>query len=90
MQLFKIVSITDKTGNQRTDGRYPKRIGRICERPIARVGEPMIINYLKNTDGSDYSGFYLRCSIVVKIEEDFNYLCVETINSIYKFEKMEG
>ena len=28
MENYKVVSITDREGNPRTDGRYPDRVGR--------------------------------------------------------------
>lgn len=55
---YKITKITHsgtkgERGQDRTDGRYPMRIGRTVELDLDRVklGKPMIINYLKNADG---------------------------------------
>jgi hypothetical protein len=74
---------------QRTDGRYPQRIGRICEKPRPTLGLPMYINYIANTDGSDYSGYQLRTSTVNGITEQDDCIVVATINSIYRFIKVE-
>lgn len=88
-ERYRIVLITDKEGIQRTDGRYPLWIGRICEKPQPVIGYPMEIEYIANADGSDYSGRYLRTSRVTTVQEHRNLIQVETINSIYRFEKCE-
>ena len=46
MENYKVVSITDREGNPRTDGRYPDRIGRICTKPNVRIGEQMVIQWM--------------------------------------------
>ena len=83
---YKITKITHsgtkgERGQDRTDGRYPMRIGRTVELDLDKVklGKPMIINYLKNADGSDYSNMCLRTSAVF----------IETMNSIFIFKKIE-
>lgn len=80
-------------GIDRTDGRYPIRIGRIVDFDVKNVtvGYPLILSYMRNPDGSDYSGHYLRCSNVTGIYTilDNSLICVETKNSIYEIEKVE-
>lgn len=80
----------------RADGRYPMRIGRIVEfddsinNGCIMPGRPMILNYVKDENGNDYSGFYLQTSVV--LDWDFIYdgvIRVETNNSIYELEKIE-
>lgn len=51
---YKITKITHsgtkgERGQDRTDGRYPMRIGRTVELDLdnVKLGKPMIINYLK-------------------------------------------
>lgn len=89
-EVYRIVNIRDaKTKETRVDGRYPIRIGRTCYRPEPIVGVPLIIGYIANADGSDYAGFFLRTSLVVNYLESGNKLTVETVNSIYEFEKVE-
>lgn len=91
VEQWKIVNICNSDdGTTRTDGRYPLRIGRICKRPEAQDMIPMVIDYLKNADGSDYSNYSLRTSRVVSIEESSNHIKISTLNSIYEFEKVEG
>lgn len=89
MEKYKITKITDIDGNPRRGGRYPLRIGRTCQKPYTCVGLPMYINYITNSDGSDYSRFQLSTSRVERISESGNNLTVETMNSIYEFEKVE-
>lgn len=75
----------------RTDGRYPQRIGRVVElEPTeCEIGLPFMLNYLRLADGSDYSNMYLHCSRLVKISSTIDDECVfaETLNTIYEFEK---
>jgi hypothetical protein len=89
MERYKILSITHKDGTVRTDGRYPLRIGRTCEKPQAYLGCPLYINYISKADGSDYSGYAMRTSLVERVSESGRIITVETMNSIYKFEKVE-
>lgn len=87
---YRIVDILDvNTRQTRTDGRYPLRIGRIVKKPRVHIGVATTIEYLRNADGSDYSGMYLRTSIVCGsfINEKGN-LVVETVNSAYEFEPL--
>lgn len=75
----------------RTDGRYPDRVGRVVEfEPTEyEVGFPFILKYLRLSDGSDYSGMWLQCSRLVKISStyDDDVVLAETLNTIYEFEK---
>lgn len=89
MDKYRITMITDKNGTPRTDGRYPMRIGRICKNPIPFLNYPPCIEYLENSDGSDYSERYLRISSVERVSEHDNVIEVETKNSIYRFERVE-
>lgn len=93
---YRITKITHsgtkgKRGQNRTDGRYPMRIGRIVELDLdnVKLGKPMIINYLKNADGSNYSNMCLRTSSVVLIISTASAVFIETMNSIFTFEKTE-
>ena len=89
---YRIVDIRDANTRQtRTDGRYPLRIGRIVKEPKPHLGIPMVIEYLRNADGSDYSGMYLRTSHVCGwfINEKDN-IVVETVNSAYEFEPIKA
>lgn len=84
---YRIIDIWDsKTKMTREDGRYPLRLGRIVKEPKPSIGMPMILEYLRNADGTDYSGRSLRTSRVIEIREKTGILEVETMNSIYVFE----
>jgi hypothetical protein len=89
MERYKIIGITHKDGTPRIDGRYPLRIGRICEKPKAHIGNPMIINYITKADGTDYQGYSLRTSRVTGIGESEYRIQIETMNSIYEFERVK-
>lgn len=84
---YKIARITDKDGNDRTDGRYPKRIGRICNKPFARIGLRMEIEYIAEPDGTQYHKFLYTSNVIQVIEQGGN-LTVTTKNSVYYFEKI--
>ena len=85
---YRIVDIRDaRTRNTRLDGRYPLRIGRIVEKPNVHIGLPMILNYIRNADGTDYSGMTLRTSRVISnYTNEKGNIVVETMNSVYEFE----
>lgn len=78
-------------GTDRTDGRYPDRIGRVVElEPTeCEIGFPFMLNYIRLADGSDYSNMYLHCSRLVNIRAsvDYELVLVETLNTLYEFEK---
>ena len=74
----------------REDGRYIHRVGRTVELDVENilVGLPMIIHYIKDQDGSDYSSFILTTSRVKILSvPDDNTVIIETRNSIFRFEK---
>ena len=88
-ERYKIIGIRHKDGSPRTDGRYPDRVGRICEKPYAHLGLPMTINYIAKADGIDYTGYSLRTSSVMDIGKNEHRIQIETMNSVYEFEKVE-
>lgn len=95
MAIYKIKSISHSgtkavRGTPRTDGRYPLRVGRTVNLDIDNitVGIPLFLNYAKDENGNDYSGYYLRCSIIQGIHFIGDKCgCIETNNTIYEFEK---
>lgn len=79
-------------GFERTDGRYPMRVGRIVKLDIdkLRIRDVLVLDYVKDEHGNDYSGMCLRCSIIRAIHKaSSNLICVETNNSIYELESEE-
>ena len=87
MGEYKVISITDRGGKPRTDGRYPLRIGRICGKPYTRLGEPMEITWVSQSDGMPYVGEF-RTSFVISVMEVNGTLTVTTRNSIYTFARV--
>jgi hypothetical protein len=96
MNYYRIKSIlhSGRKGERntpRTDGRYPLRINRIVEfdEEDIRIGFPFCLNYVKDENGNDYSGFILRTSHVVDWDYVYeNRIQILTNNSIYEFEKV--
>lgn len=94
MGNYRIISISHSgtkgaRGIERTDGRYPKRIGRIVDVDIENLAlsTPLILNYIKDENGNDYSQYFLRCSNIQGIHiVSKSLFCVETVNTIYEFE----
>ena len=95
---YKIVSIThsgrfEERGKPRTDGRYPKRIGRIVsDIPTVKspYSVPLILNYVADENGNDYRGYNLHCSTMMDIWTNKDgTISIETLNSIYTFQKVE-
>lgn len=89
---YRIVDIRDaKTRITISDGKCQSRIGRITKKPNPHIGFPMILEYVRNADGTDYSGNTLRTSRVCGsfINEKGN-LVVETMNSVYEFEVVKN
>lgn len=95
MGIYKIKSISHSgtkgiRGLPRTDGRYHLRVGRTVRLDMEHitVGIPLILEYVKDENGNDYSGYYLRCSIIRGIHFIGDKCgCIETNNTIYEFEK---
>ena len=99
--LYKIKSIKHSRGIlkglDRQDGRYPLRIGRIVNLNIdyIEIGYPLVIRYIRDSDGTPMKFSVLKTSNVVEInsvgevECDPLFVIVETENSIFEFEKME-
>lgn len=81
-----------RTGETRTDGRYPDRIGRTVEfLNDYHVGLPLYFHTIKNNKGEEVDGNVTRTSIV----DDFDsfthpgYLYIFTRNSIYIFKEIK-
>ena len=78
-------------GTPRTDGRYPLRIGRIVELDTddLEIDNQLILDYIKDEKGNDYSGMSLYCSIIVDWDYAYdNRIKIETLNSIYELEEV--
>lgn len=86
-KILKIKNIKHtSTGEPRTDGRYPLRVGctfNFLFEPA--VDECMLLHYEKDNQGNDKNGV-LRTSLVTGIEETPTGATITTMNSIYEFE----
>lgn len=100
--LYKIVSIKHsgtcgKRGTERTDGRYPLRIGRVVKLNIddIEIGYPLLIRYIKDSDGTSMKFSLLKTSCVKNyitvddLEGIVKYITIETQNSIFEFERVD-
>ena len=91
MKYF-VEDITNRLGETRTEGRYPKRIGSTIEflYPV-EVGEPAWFRYIKYNNEKLVADNITRTSRV----DDFDnyskpgYLMIYTRNSVYYFKEIE-
>lgn len=89
METYRVVSITDRKGNTRIEGRYPLRVGRMCKKPTPRNGDAMMIEWLAQPDGTPYVGMIVTSTVIgFKTEDRGKYIEVTTRNSIYTFERV--
>ena len=81
--MYVIKAIRDKNGRDRTDGRYPLRIGRRCLIRAA-IGEQAGIQYCPREE-EEYKGILFTSKVDdIVIQEDAIIVC--TMNSIYMFQ----
>jgi hypothetical protein len=88
---YYIEDITYKTGETRTDGRYPNRIGSTVEfLDVPTVGKPIHFRYIKyNND--EHIEDHMPCTSRVNDYDEYShpgYLYIYTRNSIYKFKEI--
>lgn len=100
--LFTIKSIKHSKGTSkgldRQDDRYPLRIGRIINLDVndILIDFPLIIKYVRDSDGTPMRWMILRTSLVKSFEYikdkngDIDCINVVTENSIYEFERVEN
>ena len=89
METYRVVSITDRKGNPRIEGRCPLRVGRMCKKPTPRNGDAMMIEWLAQPDGTPYVGMIVTSTVIgFKTEDRGKYIEVTTRNSIYTFERV--
>ena len=100
--LYKIKSIKHsgtggERGAERTDDRYPLRIGRVVmlDRNYIEIGYPLIIQYIRDSDGTAMRFSILKTSNVKNyitiddLEGIVKYITIETENSIFEFERVD-
>lgn len=95
--MYKIIDIRHtgsfgERGTKRREAPYLKRIGRTVTDELVNSSKPgnqLILQYVTDENGNDYSDKFLCCSKLVNksIQEDEVFL--ETRNSIYVLEKIK-
>lgn len=86
--MYRIERITDRDGNDRIDGRYPRRIGCVVEEYQIALSHPMLLDYIRDNEGNEKMGC-LRTSVVEGYSKSFNDLKVYTSNSIYYLKEID-
>lgn len=94
--MYKIIDIQHagpfgKRGTTRADGRYPKRIGRTVTDELVNSSKPgnqLILQYITDENGNDYSDRFLCCSKLVSKSFQENQVILETRHTIYILEKI--
>lgn len=95
---YKIISVshTGADGDRwspREDGLYPNRVGRIVEFDAeAHRGSlnPVILNYVKDSDGTVCEGALITSRLVNYDASDLDHILIETEREIYELEKYDG
>lgn len=96
--MYKIIDIQHsgrfgQKGTARIDGRYPRRIGRtVTDETVnnSTVGRQLILEYVTDENGLDYSDKVLCCSKLMRKSQEKNKVILETRNTIYCLEKVNG
>lgn len=95
--MYKIADIQHsgrfgERGMARNDGRYPRRIGRtVTDETVdnCEVGRQLILQYVADEKGMDYSDRFLCCSKLMGKSQEKNKVILETNNTIYCLEKVD-
>ena len=83
---FFIKDITRRTGETRTDGKYPNRIGSTIEfLDSVTIGEPAFFRYIKYNNGELVEDHITQTSRVDDLEWYKDKFYIYTRNSIYTF-----
>lgn len=98
--LYKIVRIKHsgtcgERGTDRIDGRYPLRIDRVVKLGRIEIGYPLIIQYVRDSDGTSMRFSLLKTScvknyiIIDDLEGIVKYITIKTENSIFEFVRVD-
>ena len=92
--LYKIKSIKHsgtcgERDTERTDGRYPLRIDRVVKLGCIEIGYPLIIQYVRDSDGTSMEFSLLKTSNVKNYIISDDEMSIETENSIFEFERVD-
>ena len=88
---YKLVdAISLATGLTRNDGWYSTWIGMTMKIVRLKSGESAAFRYIKDNEGHNYPGaMHTSCVTNYYISDDKKNVIVLTLNTIYKFEKVE-
>ena len=96
--MYKIIDIQHsgrfgQKGAARKDGRYPCRIGRtVTDETVdnCEVGRQLILQYVTDEKGMDYLDNFLCCSKLMGKSQEKDTVILETSDTIYCLEKVNG
>ena len=87
--LWKVLSITHPDGSDRTDGRYPARIGCVVAVLQAAVGKALVWSYVADSDGNEKHGCRESGRInAASYEPSTGILYAESRHSRYRLMKL--
>lgn len=94
--MYKIIDIQHtgsfgERGTKRKAGSYSKRIGRTVTDELVNSSKPgnqLILQYITDENGNDYSDKFLCCSKLMNKSFQGEKVYLETRNSIYVLEKI--
>lgn len=89
---YKIVEILHpKTGQRRMDGHYPLRVGRTLILKSLEIGRGATFAYVKDPNEVATEIIWTHTSDVIDfyVSDDRNDIVIQTMNSIYKLERVE-
>lgn len=94
--MYKIIDIRHtgsfgERGTKRRENPYRKRIGRTVTDELVNSSKPgnqLILQYVTDENGNDYSDKFLCCSKLMAKSCEKNRVILETKNTIYILEKI--
>ena len=87
--LWKVLSITHPDGSDRTDGRYPFRVGCTVVVLRAAVGDTLVWSYVADPDGNEKQGCRESGKLIaVWYDPESEILYAESRNSCYRLKKL--
>lgn len=95
--MYKIIDIRHtgsfgERGTKRRESPYSKRIGRTVTDELVNSSKPglqLILQYITDENGNDYSDKFLCCSMLIDKILQGKQVILETQNTIYILEKID-
>ncbi|MDE6880765.1 MAG: hypothetical protein K2P20_05340 [Oscillospiraceae bacterium] len=85
--MYQIVRITDRQGEAKTGSAYAARLGCIGE---AKMENGCVLFHCRYDKRGEPCDRYIRTSLVQNWKKDKGRIAVETLNSIYHMDKVDG